>query len=481
MFQLQRGALTVLSLFLIVATSVGCGANPTATPIPPTATVAVLPTMALASEPTPPATVQPTLPAPTATATKAPPTATAIPPTAIATVAATKVPPTATALAPTTTPPLPTNVPTMAVAALAAPSITAVPAPTSTVIASLTDLVRPTLPTPPATPGPGSLGLSMIPLQSPFSDSLWLVHTTGSRSIKPLTNHYINIYRLGENNNWQEISRAELQCPDYLNAGSVKQVQTEPSRIWIQVDGGAGAHSGCFDLYSFDDKTLKHEATNTNSFSGNGRVQDLDGDGKGEIILDMSDAYVFCFACGVRNAEFKVLYWNGKGLTEAKLTRLPDTATANIRDLNNRSVTLAQGGLWKDAVATISQTVTLAASDPTVAMNAGLIRLHGEAQAKNIAIYPLLGDVFYGDYTSAVNLMRPYAPAQLFALPSPLISGTVASGWERSLTQSITQTASLALSVQPDLAPAYFARLGAESGDARQRCRHRRHQQGGRA
>ncbi len=81
--------------------------------------------------------------------------------------------------------------------------------------------------------------------------------------------------------------------------------------------------------------------------------------------------------------------------------------------------------------------------------------------AKNSG-YPLLSNVFYGDYAAAVDLMRPYPPAQIFTSTTPLVVGTVAEGWLPQLTQPITTSATSALQARPDLAAAYFLRGWAE-------------------
>jgi hypothetical protein len=410
-----RGA----ALIVVAALIASCGALPTPG-APPASTVTARPVAATAQP-------SPTLP----------PAAPSAPMPAAAT--------------PTSTPaPFPTLVPT--------PTPTPLAAATATLVASLTNQIKPTLPTPNPTPGPGNMSIYVYPLQSPWGDALFAAQTTGFRSLTPLIDHTIEIYKY-TGSGWQSLGKVGLDCPDYLSPGSSKQVQVEPSRIWIAVDGGAGAHSGCFDLLSFDGKALEREASNVNSFQGNGRVQDLNGDGLGDVILDHTDPYVFCYACGVRYASFEVQRWDGSKLVDVALTALPQTATAAVRDSNNDAVTLAEGGLWKDAQQAISQALALAPQDQTVVWNNALIQLTADAQAANITGgYPLLGYAFYGDYDAAVNLMRPYPPEQIFITTTPLISGTIAQGWESSLTQWITQTTTASLLVKPDLASAYFLR-----------------------
>ena len=72
--------------------------------------------------------------------------------------------------------------------------------------------------------------------------------------------------------------------------------------------------------------------------------------------------------------------------------------------------------------------------------------------------YPLLSNVFYGDYAAAVDLMRPYNAAQIFSAQTPLVVGSTAEAWVPELTGAIAQSTTAALALKPDLAPAYFLR-----------------------
>jgi tetratricopeptide (TPR) repeat protein len=162
----------------------------------------------------------------------------------------------------------------------------------------------------------------------------------------------------------------------------------------------------------------------------------------------------------VRYIRYQVLRWNGSKLVLVELTLLPDSAPAEVRDLNNRAVKLAGAELWKEAQATAGQALALAPQDPTVTWNAALIRLHAEAYQSQLkdSPYPLLVQVFYGDYAAALEVMRPYTPEQIFDAPTPLVAGTPAEGWEDALSERIITSTTQALTVQPDLAAAYFLR-----------------------
>jgi tetratricopeptide (TPR) repeat protein len=333
----------------------------------------------------------------------------------------------------------------------------------------------------PLTPTPDASGFSpggiaevgVLPLTvSSGSQPLWAVFSVGMRGFTdPPQDHFIAIYAHSDAG-WQELTRLELAgnfdpeafepSPDYVFEGSLRQVNVEPSRIWLQLEGGAGAHGGTYHLLSFDGQVLKIEATNSTASPGGNRVEDLNGDGLQEVVLDATDAYVFCYACSVRLVNFTVLRWDGSQLAEVPLTPLPESASADLRDLNNRAVELAQGELWKDALATIEQAQALDAQDETVVWNAALIRLTAEGRRppydyESIG-YPLLDRIFYGDYAAALDVVGDYGVEELFGQPSPLVVGTVVEGWEDALVQRIQDSTTRALQVQPDLAAAWFLR-----------------------
>ena len=298
---------------------------------------------------------------------------------------------------------------------------------------------------------------------------LWLAHTVGLQRFNPEQNHVLAIYTPGADG-WQEVDRLVLEhggspenpdaSPDYLDEGSVEQVKVEPQHLWLALNGGAGAHSGVFGLFSFDGTALKLEASAFSPSPGAGQLQDVDGDGLQEVVLDTSDPYVFCYACGVRFVQYSILRWDGTQMTPVTLTLLPESAEADLRELNNEAVELAASGLWKDALATIEAASTLKANDPIFVWNAILIRMNAEAKRDNIQnnVYPLLANLFYGDFAATVDLMRTYEPDALFSLTSPLIQGTAAENWTEAVAERIVQAVEPALEVQPDLAPAYFLR-----------------------
>ncbi len=302
--------------------------------------------------------------------------------------------------------------------------------------------------------------LAVLPLQVPTgSRPLWAVYSIGYRSFNEQLSeeHFLSVYTRVEGG-WQELARAMLQGPDYINAASVQQVQLEPGRIWLQEEGGAGAHGGCFDLFSFDGQALVSQASYCHTSPGAGRVTDVNGDGTPDVVFNETDNYVFCYACSVRYPRYRVLRWDGSRLVEVPLTPLAGSAPQGLQQLTNRAVELAKAGLWKDAQAAAGQAQALGVKNATATWDAAIIRLHAEAFADLVreGTYPLLNNLFYGDYPAALEAMRRYSVAEIWSADTPLVKGTTAEGWEGDLSSWITTTTSQAIGAQPGLAAAYF-------------------------
>ena len=323
----------------------------------------------------------------------------------------------------------------------------------------------------PATPAPGTSEIylwgdvELMPLhRGDKGPPLWAVYSVGMGFYDLEAGHFVAIYAHKEGI-WQEIGRVVLtDCAEYVGDGSLWQVFLEPSHIWLEMHSGVGAHGGCYDLLSFDGVALHHELAHANANPTAGGVDDLDGDGTQEVILDLTDYYVFCYACGVYLPRFQVLRWEGGQLVEVRLAPMPPTAPNDLQRLNDRAVRLAQAGLWMDAQEVIDEALGVYVEDPrlnsTVDWNRILIELHAEALQIQVqtSVYPLLANVFYGDYEAAVDVMRPYTIEEIWGPDSLLLVGTVAEGAELALSDWISQRTNMALPVQPDLAAAYFLR-----------------------
>jgi hypothetical protein len=194
-------------------------------------------------------------------------------------------------------------------------------------------------------------------------------------------------------------------------------------------------------------------------------VQDLDGDGLGEVLLNASDDYVFCYACGIRVVSYKVLHWNGRALAQIKAEKLATSTAVGLKQTNDQAVEFFNHSLMKDAHTAIEKAYALDPTSETVKWNRALINLHADTrrQAAIDSQYPLLANMFYGDYDAALKVLRPYDLDEILSGPetSPLIVGTAAEGYEDALTAYITSTATLALGANPNLAGAYYLRAWA--------------------
>lgn len=309
--------------------------------------------------------------------------------------------------------------------------------------------------------------IEALHLRAPSVDQpLWAAFSQGMRNydLDPTPNHFVAIYTR-EAERWRELTHHELASDDTEQVGpdyvmEVKQAKVEPNHIWLELHGGVGAHSGTYHLLRFnpENQSLTVAVSNFSASPGSGNTTDLNGDGFDEVVLNATDPYVFCYACGVYLIQHNVWRWDGSDMVQVSLETLPDSAPSELRRLNNRAVELAQAGLWKDALAAIDEAETLEVENATFTWNATLIRLTGEARRDVESAYPILTHIFYGDYDAALDEMRSYNPEQIFSANSPLIVDTAAEGWEKALSEHIIKSTNQALSAKPDLAAAYFLR-----------------------
>lgn len=288
---------------------------------------------------------------------------------------------------------------------------------------------------------------------------LWAAHTYGPRNFEPQENHYVTLYSY-PNEKWQELARIELDSADYMDPTSVKQVQVDGKGTWLQVEAGAGAHGGVFYLLRWDGKTLHKEIEASNSIPFVGEVRDINGDGMGDVVLNESDAYIFCYACNVRLLNFGVMRWDGTTMERVNVEKITSSPDNEASRLNNLAIDQADAGLWKAAKENIDKARALSSQDAALAWNAGLIGITADARQGHIpdSGHALLATVFYGDYDAAIASIRRYSPEELFGPQSPLVAGTPAEGDAETLQTQIVETTTKALSVDPDLAGALFLR-----------------------
>ncbi len=320
---------------------------------------------------------------------------------------------------------------------------------------------------------PHIVGVHAFKLQG-GDQPLWVAHTYGSRSFDPQENHSVSIYAHA-NEKWQELSRLELDTLDYVDPASVAQVQIDAKDKWLQVEAGVGAHGGAFYILRFDGDALHKEIEFTNSTPNVGEVRDVNGDGAPDVVLNESDAYIFCYACNVRLLNFGVMRWDGAktAMVRVELEHMNSLLKGEDSRLNDLAIQQADAGLWKAAKENIMKARALSPQDATLAWNDGLIGITADARQAHIAEsgHPLLETVFYGDYDAAIASIRRYSPEELFGSQTPLIAGTPAEGGnEETLRTQIKDTTTKALVVDPNLAGALFLRGWAEfqAGDKAQ-------------
>lgn len=291
----------------------------------------------------------------------------------------------------------------------------------------------------------------------PLTPDLWAAFTTGFRSFDPIKNHAVAVFTQ-EDGLWVELGRVELECADYIDSRSLRQAALDQSSIWLTVDAGTGAHSGCFDLLRWDGTALTIAVSGFNSSPGAGEVRDVDGEGQPEVVLNASDPYIFCYACGVRLYNISILRWNGTELLPVELTRLPADTVADLREANNRAVELAEASLFPAALPLIDEALGYAPSDERVYWNHQLIHAlaDGRKDFANGSPFPLLNWIFYGDWEAALTELEAYTPAQIFDPQRAILQESLAAGWEETLADWILTFSGPALAAQPELAPAWF-------------------------
>ena len=163
--------------------------------------------------------------------------------------------------------------------------------------------------------------------------------------------------------------------------GSVLQVFIEPEHIWLHLEGGVGAHSGVFNLLSFDGETLRTEASGFSASPDVASTADLNGDGNQEVILDATDYYVFCYACGVRLVQYDVLRWNRNRMEPVDARELPGRFAGRVECAQRPGADAGEGralegGAWRP----LKRDDCLNIDDPTFEWNGIVIELNAEAK-----------------------------------------------------------------------------------------------------
>ncbi len=264
--------------------------------------------------------------------------------------------------------------------------------------------------------------------------------------------HKVSIHTPGPKG-WSELNRVELECVSYLTESSLNQVDFGQTEVWLTVQGLAGAHSGCFELLRWNGESLATVISGFSSSPDAGYMTDLNDDGQLDLLLDNSDPYIFCYACGVRQYWAQLFYWDGKALVEVTPTLLSDEHPAELRALNDRAIELAEASLFADALSQIEEAERTAPEDATVVWNAVWIRHHLEASrlAAATSPFPLLGDVFAGDWETAFDSLWTIG-LPTFSSSVPIPNESAASGFEQIVGELLAQYADTAMALQPERA-----------------------------
>ncbi len=258
---------------------------------------------------------------------------------------------------------------------------------------------------------------------------------------------------------WVELSNLTLESGPTVAEVEVVADEYEGSS-WIAVHGFTGAHSGTFELLQFDGVDLTSSVWWFSSMPGAATIVDLDGVDPPEIVLNATDPYVYCYACGVR-AWHEVIYrW-----VEGQLVEVPLAGVAAndqlITDLTEAAALLAQADLWAHALRTVTEARNADPKNMDVFWLYTLIERVAEPRLADAGAdqQPFMTNILAGEYEAAVDLMRPYEPAVALDPNGPLIAGTVAEGsWADATAAWTLDYSERALALAPDLAAAHAVR-----------------------
>ena len=295
-------------------------------------------------------------------------------------------------------------------------------------------------------------GVAVRQLNTVGEESLFAAYTFGLPPLSPSAMHTVSIHEARQGG-WLELDRVELDCVNYLDEHSLEQVAIEPTGLWLAVQGGAGAHGGCLEVLRWDGQALTLVISSFNSIPDAGSVTDLNGDGQLDLLLNNSDPYIFCYACGLQLYLARFFHWDGEKLAEAAPRLLPEDRPIHLRAINSLALALAEAGLYADAMDEIERAEIAAQSDQTVRWNALWIRHHLEVsrQLALVSPFPLLSHIFAGDWDFSFEVLWSMGPATLFS-DTPIPVSSPAFGFEQTVGHLLVQYANNALIVQPERA-----------------------------
>ncbi|MCK9495529.1 MAG: hypothetical protein M0R75_08535 [Dehalococcoidia bacterium] len=313
---------------------------------------------------------------------------------------------------------------------------------------------------------PGSVGaaldeIEVVALELPTEDrDLWVAVTSGSGiyDLPEPREHVLGVYeRVGAS--WVELANVTLSSgPTYAELELLAAQYAGAS--WIAVNGQTGAHSGTFELLRFDGVALTSAIWWFSSTPAAATIEDLDGVEPPEVVLNATDPYVYCYACGVRAWQEVIYRWVDGQLAEVPLGPVTNDSQV-VRDTTEVAAIYAQADLWQDALDAASEALALAPDNEDVWWLHQLIERVASDRLGDAGSdpQPFVTNVLAGEYEDAVDLMRPYLPEVALAADGPLIAATVAEGETTGATATwVLDYTERALKVEPDRAAAHAAR-----------------------
>ena len=236
---------------------------------------------------------------------------------------------------------------------------------------------------------------------------------------------------------------------DYVGGEYIDGIELIPNvdaqKAFFVVNGGIGAHSSFGTVFSFDGKTLKVEVEG-HSDAGGGAVtiKDINNDGVPDVVADATDYYVFCYACGVRIWNNTVYAWDGTAFVEQKIQPASDAATNTI-------VAYAQAQRWNKVDALLAQLTppSMAPDKWNIALMRNAAQLRKPASDEP---FPLLAQIFYGDYDAAVALLKAIGAKETADFNGKWFAGPIADGQDVPSTADFRQIAAENMIAFADLA-----------------------------
>ena len=276
--------------------------------------------------------------------------------------------------------------------------------------------------------------------------------------------HLVALYRRNADGTWSEpLGEVTLETAPHrthlvevLDPGPLTPGE---DAALIAVRGQTGAHGSTFDVLLAQGRWLKTVVSHISGTPDSGSLADLDGDGVVELLFNTSNAYVFCYACGVQERGELVFRWNGLAY-EAVPVEAPSDLSGDLMSRAEEVVRLAGANLWRDAAALAVETSSRAPEHEglrwlsIVVNRMAAVRLGYAGSAGQ----PLLTNVFAGEYGAAFALMEALSPEEAFALDGPLVSGTAAETDLPSMVSYLLFYADEALKVRGDDADIHAVR-----------------------